>query len=91
MSQNVYEAVKTNPVSIQQRLREFREESILIEESGSPPYYRFNPSAEKLWPVINELREEYKQRPVKVLEAIYAKPPEGVGEFAKAFRLRKEK
>jgi hypothetical protein len=34
---------------------------------------------------------KHKERPVKVVQAIYSKPPDAVQEFAKAFRVRKEK
>lgn len=89
-AQGVYEVVKSSIGSVKERLKEFCEAGIVKVEDGAETYYRFSPESEVIWNVVNELREAYKQRPVKVVEAIYSKPPEGVEEFARAFRLRKE-
>jgi sugar phosphate isomerase/epimerase len=86
----VYDVVKSSIPSVQTRLKEFAEAGILKVESGTETYYQFSPNSDRIWRVVNELREAYKERPVKIVEAIYSKPPEGVEEFAKAFRLRKE-
>jgi hypothetical protein len=87
----VYEVVKSNPASVQARLEQMWERGMLRKESTSEVRYQFAPADQSLWSIVNELRDAYKERPVKVVQAIYSKPPDSVQEFARAFRVRKEK
>jgi hypothetical protein len=87
----VYEVVKSSLASVQDRLTEMVERGLLKEESGKDKTYQFAPRDEGIWKVVSELRDAYKERSVKVVQAIYSKPPDPVEEFARAFRLRKDK
>ena len=42
---------------------------------------RFAPTNDQLWKITSELRDAYKERSVKVVQAIYSKPPDAVQEF----------
>jgi hypothetical protein len=86
----VYEVVKSNPGSVDARLEELAERGIVQRQKQVETEYRFSPPDEKIWKVVNELRDAYKERPVKVVQAIYSKPPDAVQEFARAFRVRKD-
>lgn len=90
-AQGVYEVIKSSPQSVQERLNEMQERGILRKETDSEVRYQFGPTEGTIWRTINELREAYKERSVKVVQAIYSKPPDAVQEFAKAFRVRKDK
>ena len=87
----VYEVVKSNPTSVATRLDELTARGVLRKESGTESRYQFSPEDPAVWKIVTELREAYKERPVKVVQAIYSKPPDAVQEFAKAFRVRKDK
>lgn len=87
----VYEVVKSSQASVSDRLAEMARHGILKSEKAAEVHYQFSPSDEALWKIVSELREAYKERSVKVVQAIYSKPPDGVQEFAKAFQLRKDK
>jgi hypothetical protein len=90
-SKGVYDVVKSNPGSVDARLQELTARGILTRETQPEVRYQFSPTDGRIWNVVNELREAYKERPVKVVQAIYSKPPDAVQEFARAFRVRKEK
>jgi hypothetical protein len=87
----VYEVIKSNPASVAARLDEMAARGVVRKEGGAEARYQFSPEDPALWKIVTELREAYKERPVKVVQAIYSKPPDAVQEFAKAFRVRKDK
>jgi hypothetical protein len=89
-AQSVYDVVKSSPASVEDRLKTFAERSILNRDPEKEDRYQFSPTEEKLWRIVSELRDAYKERSVKVVQAIYAKPPDPMTEFARAFRIRKE-
>lgn len=86
----VYEVVKSSLSSVQERLNDMLQRGFLRQETGNETRYQFAPSDENIWKIISELREAYKERPVKVVQAVYSKPPDAVQEFARAFRVRKD-
>jgi hypothetical protein len=91
-AESVYEVVKSSLPSVKDRLREMLTRGLLRQEAGhSGTRYQFAPDNPELWKIVSDLREAYKERSVKVVQAIYSKPPDAVQEFARAFRVRKEK
>jgi hypothetical protein len=90
-AQGVYEVVKSSPQSVQERLQQMVERGILRLEGQGEVRYQFGATEGDIWRTITELREAYKERSVKVVQAIYSKPPDAVQEFARAFRVRKDK
>jgi hypothetical protein len=90
-TQMVYEVVRSNLNSIQDRLGHFAKDGLLKRESGTEERYQFAPEHEDIWQAVQELREAYKARPVKVVQAIYTERPSSIEEFAKAFNLRPDK
>lgn len=87
----VYEVVKSSIHSVRDRLNEMVARGILRQEGEGERQFQFGPSNEALWRITSELRDAYKERSVKVVQAIYSKPPDAVQEFARAFRVRKDK
>ena len=87
----MYEVVKSSMQSVQERLNDMTNRGILSREIETEVRYQFAPQNEQVWKIISELRDAYKERSVKVVQAIYSKPPDSVQEFARAFRLRKDK
>jgi hypothetical protein len=88
-AQDVYNVVKSSPQSVGDRLNEMVERGFLRKDTDNR--FQFAPQDEKVWDLTSELRNAYKEKSVKVVQAIYSKPPDAVQEFAKAFRLRKDK
>jgi hypothetical protein len=86
----VYEVIKSSVQSVQDRLDEMVQRGILRKESDNDVRYQFAPANEAIWNITSELRDAYKERSVKVVQAIYSKPPDAVQEFARAFRVRKD-
>lgn len=86
---SVYEVVKSSLGSVEDRLREMCERGLLKMEGDREPKYQFAPDSDHLWQAVSQLRDAYKERPVKVVQAIYSKPRDGVQEFARAFQIRK--
>jgi hypothetical protein len=89
-AKNVYEVVKSSVQSVQDRLEEMVARGILRKETENEARFQFRPKDEGVWRITTELRDAYKERSVKVVQAIYSKPPDAVQEFARAFRLRKD-
>jgi hypothetical protein len=89
-AKSVYDVVKSSTGSVEDRLKDFASRGILKSETGNELRYQFSPAEEKFWRILSELREAYKERPVKVVQAIYSQPPDPAKEFARAFRIRKE-
>lgn len=50
--------------------------------------YRFAPASEKLARETSALAEAYRERRIKVIELIFAKPTESLLDFVRAFNLR---
>jgi hypothetical protein len=89
--QDVYNVVKSSLQSVAERLEQMVERGFLKKETDKEVRFQFAPGDETLWNLTSELRTAYKEKSVKVVQAIYSKPPDAVQEFAKAFRLRKDK
>lgn len=90
-AQGVYDVVKSSLHSVEGRLNVMTDRGLLRMELESERRYQFAPADEKIWGLVSELREAYKERSVKVVQAIYtAKAPDGVQEFARAFRIRRD-
>ena len=90
-ARSVYEVVKSSTSSVEDRLNELAQRGLLKAEGKPERSYQFAPNSDHYWHVVSQLRDAYKERPVKVVQAIYSKPRDGVQEFAKAFQIRKEK
>ena len=90
-AKGVYDVVKSSLPSVEARLNVMTERGLLRKEVETETRYQFAPTDEAIWGLVSELREAYKERSVKVVQAIYsAKAPDGIQEFARAFRVRKE-
>ena len=87
---DVYNVIKSSTQSVADRLNQMAERGFLKAEADNEMRFQFAPADERIWGIVSELRNAYKERSVKVVQAIYSKPPDAVQEFARAFRLRKD-
>lgn len=90
-AKGVYDVIKSSLPSVEGRLRELHERGVLLRDGDQEMRYQFAPKDETIWRLVSELRDAYKERSVKVVQAIYSKAPDAVQEFARAFRVRREK
>jgi DNA-binding IclR family transcriptional regulator len=80
-------------VSMTQPLLEaLRMGGLLSRRDDSEPLYRYEPKSTELGAAVCELSQLYQQRRITVINLIYSRPPQGLQDFADAFRIRdKEK
>jgi hypothetical protein len=89
-TKDVFQAIQSNESSITERLHGLALNGFLELESAATRRYRFNPSSKELAQNVAELKQTYAVRRVKVIGAIFAKPPDRIRSFADAFKLRKD-
>jgi hypothetical protein len=86
----VYKVVLSNQKSVEEELDRLAQQGLLRRNDRGEVTFEFSPSSEGWKVLITEIGRLYKERRVKVVEAIYAAPVSEIDEFAKAFRIRKE-
>jgi hypothetical protein len=88
---SVYEVVKSNEKSVIDRLKQMVQRGFLREDTTYEARFQFAPKTPNVLQVVEELGDAYKNYPLRVVQAIYSKPPDALQEFARAFNLRKDK
>jgi hypothetical protein len=81
--------LRSSSLSIKNRLEGLKKKGFLIETS--PDSYQFSVNNKKLSEGVNKVSAAYRERRLKVIEAIFNKPVSGIHEFAKAFKFKGEK
>ncbi|HVV73631.1 MAG TPA: hypothetical protein VHI52_19330 [Verrucomicrobiae bacterium] len=69
----VFARIQSSEKSIEHSLQQFVEAGLVQHEADGS--YRFSPRDSKLLPLMAALRNAYQQRPVSVIQAIYATRP----------------
>lgn len=90
-AKEVYDVVKSSVQSADRRLKEFANRGLLRQHPDSHGQFQFCPSRAKCRELVEELDEFYRNRPVKIIQFIYSRVPQGVTEFARAFQIRENK
>lgn len=88
--EEVFKVIKSSPESVASRLRFMEHSKLLKLKEGSDAEYRFDPATIETADQVKAIKQEYKVRPVKVIEAIFAVPDQ-VRAFAEAFKFKREK
>lgn len=83
----IFQKIQSTQMSVQHRLLQF-EASGLIEAKGDG--YRFKGNHEPIASVVAALAENYKDRRIRIIEAIYGAKCDPAQTFADAFKLRKK-
>lgn len=75
--------------SIQRRLEDLYSKNVLLRPASGDPirYMAANPKAEAC---IGLLAKSYRERPTRLIELIYSRPPAAIQAFADAFKFRKD-
>lgn len=74
--------------SISRRLVDLYGKNVLARPASAA--VRFLPGNPKAEAAISLLAKTYRERPARVIELIYSKPPQAIQAFADAFKFRKD-
>ena len=83
----VFQRIQSSAASIQQRLSGLTQVGLLTETNGR---FRFAPREDAMRKVMHDLAEAYRERRVRIIEAIYARKTDAVQTFADAFKFKKK-
>ena len=89
--EGIDQVIQSSVSAVTERVLELCRQGFLVEhkQEGGAGRYQFQPNSEELRRLVAELAATYRERRVRVIEAIYA-PPSPMDEFSRAFRLRKD-
>ena len=71
----IFKEFQSSPASVRQRLTELRESGLLVELDEER--YRYEPKSAELKELVGRLALNYRERRVKVIEAIYKSAADG--------------
>jgi len=83
----VYQTILSSKKSVEQGIEKFLAAGLAQQSSPDPPTYTISP-AHTL--ILHELQEAYRQLSVRVIQAIYQKPPDAAQTFADAFKFKRD-
>jgi len=81
-----FQNIQSNMATVRARLEQFHESEFLVLENNS--CYRFAPSNPQTSDAVRELAENYRDRRVRVIEAIYSPKTDVLRNFSDAFKLK---
>jgi hypothetical protein len=84
----VFQKIQSSQGSVDQRLESLVKAGLLSRDSDGK--FRFTPKDDETRQLVKELAGAYKTRPVRIIEAIYARKTDAVRSFADAFKFRKD-
>ena len=87
-AREVYQRVMTNETSVQESLGKLHDQRLVQVEDESD--YRFVSSAET-HDVLEKLASLYKEKPARIIYALYGPQRSELDAFAQAFKLRQPK
>lgn len=84
---SVFEAVQSSEASVRARLDELTSEGLCQREGDQ---YRFSPATEGVRVTVESLARAYKERSIRVIQAVYSERRRAVQELSDAFRFRRK-
>lgn len=84
----VYQRVLTNETSVEQSLGKLCEHDLIQKADASTFQFKASPDTEK---ILEELARLYKEKPTRILYALYGAQRPELDAFTQAFRIRKTK
>jgi len=84
----ILQRIQSSSASIDQRLASLRNAGFVSEES--PGVFRYAPADEQTRRTIRDLADSYRERRVRIIEAIYSRKTDSVQTFADAFRFKRK-
>ena len=83
----IFKRIQSSEISIMQRLQQLIAAGFVVTNQGQ---FRFEPADAGVRETIRQLSDLYRQRRVRVIEAIYNRKTDAVQSFADAFRFKKK-
>ncbi|MCI0745935.1 MAG: hypothetical protein L0Y58_11060 [Verrucomicrobia subdivision 3 bacterium] len=83
----VLNRVQSSESSVQIRLEEFVAAGLIVQDKEG---YRFSPRTNELREAVEQLTRAYKERRVRVVEAIYSERRHAARDLSEAFRFRRK-
>lgn len=83
----IFQMIQSTQISVQHRLLQLQADGLVVAEGDG---YRFAPGKSDLANCVSSLAENYKDRRVRIIEAIYAPRKDPAQTFADAFKLRRK-
>lgn len=84
---SVYQTILSSKKSVEQALERFISAGLARKSTTDPPAYTIDPAHTA---IVQELQETYRRFSVRVIEAIYQKPPSAAQTFADAFKFKRD-
>ncbi len=88
-SQEIRREMQSSHQSIGQHLENLVKLGLIAVSNEEPSRYHCNPRNPQLDQSIQDLLAAFAVYPVRVIEAIYNRPDEGLRDFSNAFKIRK--
>jgi hypothetical protein len=83
----VFQDVRSSESSVRDRLDELVAEGLVIRNEAG---YRFAPQSEQMRALVEQLGKAYKERRVRVIQAVYSDRRRAMREISDAFRFRRK-
>jgi hypothetical protein len=85
--ETVFHDVRSSINSVRERLDELVTDGLVIRDEAG---YRFAPQSEQTRSLVQQLGKAYKERRVRVIQAVYSDRRRGMREISDAFRFRRK-
>lgn len=83
----IFQRIQSTQISVQHRLLQLQAAGLVASDANG---FRFAPANEDLANCVAGLAENYRERRVRIIEAIYAPRKDPAQSFADAFKLRRK-
>ncbi len=83
----ILQNLQSSAGSVSLRLASLQKTGLIAPVGGC---WQFTPADEAVARVVHELAEAYRERRVRIIEAIYAPKPDAAQTFADAFKFKKK-
>jgi hypothetical protein len=87
----MYQQIRSSERSVGDALDRLCRDGLAVRREAPQNGYQYAPATAALRAAVDMLALQYAERRVRIVEEIYSERVSDVGEFAKAFRFRKER
>lgn len=81
--------LRSTESSILRRVEDLYQRGVLARPENAGEL-KFGPPSPKVAEIIEMLAKAYRERPTRVIELIYSRPPQALQAFSDAFKFRKD-
>lgn len=84
----IFHNIQSSPASVQSRLTELKNAGLV--ECVDADCFRYSPSTSQTRDIVDLLAENYRNRRVRVIEALYKRRADAIQLFAEAFQFKRK-